>query len=67
MSVHFEFKENIPQMSEIRAHTVEEFAIDRKGWKECPKLSIVIMVVGSRGTCGRPNIEFLTLSSALFS
>jgi hypothetical protein len=28
---------------------VEEFAVDAMGWNVCPKMNIVVMIVGSRG------------------
>ncbi|PPQ66045.1 hypothetical protein CVT26_010801 [Gymnopilus dilepis] len=52
ISLNFDFKKRIPtigSLTEFRSRDVEEFGIDQDHWKDCPKLSIVIMIVGSRG------------------
>ena len=36
-------------MPQEHAQDVEEFAVDEKGWNMCPKMNIVVMIVGSRG------------------
>ncbi|KIM49654.1 glycosyltransferase family 1 protein [Hebeloma cylindrosporum] len=49
ISLHFDLKEGMPHMPPEHAQDVEEFGVDEKGWDVCPKMNIVIMIVGSRG------------------
>ncbi|KAF4614897.1 hypothetical protein D9613_003313 [Agrocybe pediades] len=52
ISVQFDLKHGMPELSRERTDSsddLEEFAIDKKQWKDCPTMNIVIMIVGSRG------------------
>jgi len=49
ISLQFDLKEGVPHMPQEHAQDVEEFAVDEKGWNVCPKMNIVVMIVGSRG------------------
>jgi len=49
ISLHFDLKDDVSDMSPEHGQDVEEFAVDEKGWNMCPKMNIVIMIVGSRG------------------
>ena len=48
ISVKFDLKKGASDILHDYAVPVEEFAIDSQ-WKDCPKMNIVIMIVGSRG------------------
>ncbi|KAI3615744.1 glycosyltransferase family 1 protein [Moniliophthora roreri] len=45
--VTLKLKENVPDLPPNYAKDVKEFAVDRSGWREFPRMSIVIMIVGS--------------------
>ncbi|EPQ50593.1 UDP-Glycosyltransferase/glycogen phosphorylase [Gloeophyllum trabeum ATCC 11539] len=49
--VSFDLQKKLPDLHEDHAPEVDEFAVDTEAWKtrNVPKLSIVIMIVGSRG------------------
>lgn len=49
ISLQFDLKEGMANMPPEHAQDVEEFAVDEKGWSVCPKINVVIMIVGSRG------------------
>ncbi|TFK67117.1 glycosyltransferase family 1 protein [Pluteus cervinus] len=49
IAVSLNLKQDLPELPENYAKDVREFAVDQKKWRECPKLHIVIMIVGSRG------------------
>lgn len=51
ISISFDLKKYLPDFlpSQILTQEVDEFAVDREGWKDCPNMNIVIMIVGSRG------------------
>ncbi|KIJ63362.1 glycosyltransferase family 1 protein [Hydnomerulius pinastri MD-312] len=49
IEISLDLKESIPELPNDYAHEVAEFALDKEGWKDVPKMNIVIMVVGSRG------------------
>ena len=48
ISVKFDLKKGTANISHDYAVSVKEFAIDSQ-WKDCPRMNIVIMIVGSRG------------------
>jgi sterol 3beta-glucosyltransferase len=48
--ISLDLKQNLPDLPEDYAKTVEEFALDEKTWRDVPRMNIVIMIVGSRGT-----------------
>jgi hypothetical protein len=60
ISLHFDLKEGMPHMPPEHAEEVEEFAVDKKGWNVCPKMNIVIMIVGSRGMSTESFHTYLT-------
>ena len=43
-------KESLPDLTSDHADEVEEFAVDKSRQGQVPKMSIVVMIVGSRGT-----------------
>jgi len=47
ISLNFDLKEGMPHMPPEQ--DIEEFAVDVTGWNVCPKMNIVVMIVGSRG------------------
>jgi sterol 3beta-glucosyltransferase len=49
ISVSLDLKNQLPDLQEVHAKDVKEFAVDLRGWKDVPKMNIVIMIVGSRG------------------
>ncbi|KAF5318012.1 hypothetical protein D9619_012250 [Psilocybe cf. subviscida] len=52
ISLTFDFKNDAPQdLAQPRhnTHEFEEFAVETGEWTACPAMSIVIMIVGSRG------------------
>jgi len=54
ISIFFDLKHGMPELSkETRDYReeVEEFGIDKREWKDCPNMNILIMIVGSRGVC----------------
>ena len=55
ISMSLDLKKILPDFlpSQILTQEVDEFAVDRAGWKDCPNMNIVIMIVGSRGKCIR--------------
>lgn len=52
ITVTLDLKRPLPDLPRDYSRNVAEFAVDQteEGWKDVPKLSIVIMIVGSRGT-----------------
>jgi sterol 3beta-glucosyltransferase len=42
-------KMQLPDMPMGYSKNVEEFGVDEIDWRDVPKLSIIIMIVGSRG------------------
>jgi hypothetical protein len=61
ISLRFDLKDGVSDMPQEHGQDVEEFAVDEKEWKLCPKMNIVIMIVGSRGM----SIESSSLISVL--
>ncbi|KIY71268.1 glycosyltransferase family 1 protein [Cylindrobasidium torrendii FP15055 ss-10] len=49
IAVRLDLAKALPDLPAGHARAVKEFAIDEEGWKHVPKLSIVILIVGSRG------------------
>jgi hypothetical protein len=49
ISVELDLKKQLPDLHEEYAKDVKEFAVDSRGWKNVPKMNMVIMIVGSRG------------------
>ncbi|KAG7094782.1 hypothetical protein E1B28_005597 [Marasmius oreades] len=49
ISISLKVKKRLPDLPSDHAKGVHEFAVDKDGWKNVPKLNIVIMIVGSRG------------------
>ncbi|KDR81957.1 hypothetical protein GALMADRAFT_207321 [Galerina marginata CBS 339.88] len=49
ISLNLDFKQDMPELHDVHAHSVDEFAVDKRDWKDCPNMNIVIMIVGSRG------------------
>ena len=49
INVSLKLKRKLPDLPEDYAPVVDEFAVDKGRWFDCPPLSIVIMIVGSRG------------------
>lgn len=51
ITVNLDLKKPLPDLPRDYSRSVAEFAVDqtKDGWKDVPKLSIVIMIVGSRG------------------
>ena len=49
ISVSLDLKKQLPDLHEGYAKDVKEFAVDSRGWKDVPKMNVVIMIVGSRG------------------
>ncbi|KAG5634497.1 hypothetical protein H0H81_001740 [Sphagnurus paluster] len=47
--ISLELTQKLPDLPSDYARDVEEFAVDELGWKRYPSMSIVIMIVGSRG------------------
>lgn len=50
ISISLNLKKALPELPPDYAQDVQEFAIDKKDYAAVPALSIVIMIVGSRGT-----------------
>jgi sterol 3beta-glucosyltransferase len=48
--VSLDLKQKLPDLPKEYAKDVEEFAVDGSRWNEVPKINVVIMIVGSRGT-----------------
>jgi sterol 3beta-glucosyltransferase len=48
INVSLALKGKLPDLSNDHAIQVDEFAPDLN-WKDCPRMSIVVMIVGSRG------------------
>ncbi|TRM59795.1 glycosyltransferase family 1 protein [Schizophyllum amplum] len=49
IGVTLDLKESLPDLPEDHAYQVAEFGVDEGNWQSYPKMSIVIMIVGSRG------------------
>jgi hypothetical protein len=49
IAISLDLKQELPDLPAEYAQDVKEFAIDHKSWREVPRLSIVVMIVGSRG------------------
>ena len=49
INVWVDLKKTLPDLHKDYAVSVEEYATDPLGGKDCPPLSIVIFIVGSRG------------------
>ncbi|KAL1740842.1 glycosyltransferase family 1 protein [Schizophyllum fasciatum] len=49
IGVTLDLKEKLPDLPEDHAPQVAEFAVDEGNWQTYPRMSIVIMIVGSRG------------------
>ncbi|KAJ7144963.1 UDP-Glycosyltransferase/glycogen phosphorylase [Mycena crocata] len=47
--ISLDLKQKLPDLPEGHAQDVQEFAVDKTDWRKYPSLSIVIMIVGSRG------------------
>lgn len=47
--ISLDLKHKLPDLPADTAQDVKEFAVDKTEWKKYPSLSIVIMIVGSRG------------------
>jgi hypothetical protein len=58
ISLNFDLKEDMPEMAPEQ--DVEEFAVDGMGWNVCPKMNIVVMIVGSRGMSTESFHTYLT-------
>lgn len=57
INVSLALKRRLPDLPRNHALHVDEFAIDLN-WRDCPCMSIVIMVVGSRGAFPSPCRRF---------
>ena len=53
ITLSFDLKKYLPDFlpDQILTQQVDEFAVDRERWGDCPSMNIVIMIVGSRGEC----------------
>ena len=49
IGVTLDLKERLPDLPEDHAPQVAEFGVDEGNWQKYPSMSIVIMIVGSRG------------------
>jgi len=51
ISMSLDLKRYLPDFlpSQFLTQDVDEFAVDHERWKDCPRMNIVIMIVGSRG------------------
>ncbi|KAL1716746.1 glycosyltransferase family 1 protein [Schizophyllum commune] len=49
IGVTLDLKERLPDLPEDHAPQVSEFGVDEGNWQKYPSMSIVIMIVGSRG------------------
>ncbi|KAF9262252.1 glycosyltransferase family 1 protein [Marasmius fiardii PR-910] len=49
IAISLTLKKKLPDLPVDHAQKVQEFAVDGTGWRNVPKLNIVIMIVGSRG------------------
>ena len=49
ISISLNLKKALPELPADYAQDVHEFAVDKKDYAAVPSLSIVIMIVGSRG------------------
>ncbi|KAG7086366.1 hypothetical protein E1B28_002326 [Marasmius oreades] len=47
--ISLNLKEKLPDLPSEHAKEVKEFAVDKSGWRDAPKMNIVVMIVGSRG------------------
>ncbi|EIW85621.1 glycosyltransferase family 1 protein [Coniophora puteana RWD-64-598 SS2] len=47
--VSLKLTQALPELPQEYAPDVQEFAVDEENWREVPPMSIVIMIVGSRG------------------
>lgn len=47
--ISLDLKKELPDLPKDYANPVREYAIDKKDWSEAPPMSVVIMIVGSRG------------------
>jgi len=47
--ISLDLAQKLPDLPENYAPDVEEFAVDTKEWRDVPCMTIVIMIVGSRG------------------
>ncbi|KAF9265967.1 glycosyltransferase family 1 protein [Marasmius fiardii PR-910] len=47
--ISLNLKEKLPDLTTELAREVKEFAVDRSGWRDVPRMNIVVMIVGSRG------------------
>lgn len=52
INIWVNLKEQVPDLHKDYAREVKEFATDPEGGADCPPLSIVIFIVGSRGEYG---------------
>jgi hypothetical protein len=48
--VSLDLKKKLPDLPKEYAKDVKEFAVDERGWRDVPRMNVVIMIVGSRGT-----------------
>jgi sterol 3beta-glucosyltransferase len=48
--ISLDLKQKLPDLPKDYAKPVKEFAFDEKTWRDVPRMNIVIMIVGSRGT-----------------
>jgi hypothetical protein len=49
IALSLDLKHDLPDLPPNHAQSVQEFAVDQTQWKQNPGMSIVIMIVGSRG------------------
>jgi sterol 3beta-glucosyltransferase len=64
IEVSLNLRKKLPQLPKDWALSVEEFAVDATSYRNVPKLSIVIMIVGSRGRNNHRNIRPLSTKLA---
>jgi hypothetical protein len=48
--ITLDLHKKLPDLPKDYANPVREYAVDRVDWRVAPPMSIVIMIVGSRGT-----------------
>jgi sterol 3beta-glucosyltransferase len=47
--ISLDLKKKLPDLPKEYSKEVKEFAVDNSGWRDVPRMNVVIMIVGSRG------------------
>ena len=57
--ISLDLKKKLPDLPKNYANPVREFAIDKSDWSGAPPMSIVIMIVGSRGAPLQRSVTYM--------